>query len=268
MLAVTSLGEAQRYDINSAELQTADTTPSVSNSGPDYTVPFTDATGRTFVAPTDASLKAAASMLVADPATNSWSLPYDTLSSNPAAYPGTMLVNTDLPMSGLSTAQANDYANLLRYAAGAGQAPGLGNGQLPPGYLPMTKANGLGVEVAYTLRAATDVAHQTGQVTPLVPGPGSPGDAVVAPGSVSALTSPLATSASAAASGSGSATGRPDSTAPISLAAGSKAVTPNVGVGLAGLVLPVVLGVGLLGALGSAVSFYGPSRPRRRGKRR
>ena len=70
------------------------------------------------------------------------------------AYPGIMLISTDVPTQGLPAADAKDYGELLSFEAGVGQTPGLGNGQLPDGYLPITKANGLSAMAAYTNAAA------------------------------------------------------------------------------------------------------------------
>ena len=58
-------------------------------------------------------------------------------------------------------------------------------GQLPPGYLPLTTANGLGGLAAYTLAAAADVAAQNGQVPPLTSPSGSSSDGQVSSPSAS-----------------------------------------------------------------------------------
>ncbi|MEU6013668.1 hypothetical protein ABZ826_06230 [Streptomyces sp. NPDC047515] len=42
--------------------------------------------------------------------------------------------------TGTGAAERKDYASLIRYAAGAGQDPGVSPGQLPPGYAPLPKA--------------------------------------------------------------------------------------------------------------------------------
>ena len=63
--------------------------------------------------------------------------------------------------------EAAQYGQYLAFAAGTGQAQGPAVGQVPAGYLPMTTADGLGAEVAYTQAAATDVTKQNGQVPPL-----------------------------------------------------------------------------------------------------
>ncbi|MFE4537281.1 hypothetical protein ACFRKB_19710 [Streptomyces scopuliridis] len=55
------------------------------------------------------------------------------------AYPLTAVVYAMAPVDQPVDAR-QDYARLIRYAAGAGQTQGLTPGELPPGYAPMTKA--------------------------------------------------------------------------------------------------------------------------------
>ncbi len=148
MIGITPLADNQRYDLQAAALQT---------------------TSGTFVAPDNTTLQAATSLLQPDVASGSWPIPYDAFetSAGAAAYPGTMIVYAAVPTTGLPTSDAQDYSTLLKFAATSGQTPGLGVGQLPPGYLPMTAANGLGALAAYTEAAAADVAAQNGQVPSL-----------------------------------------------------------------------------------------------------
>src|SRR5947209_1194540 len=165
MLGVTSLGEASRYQLDTASLQTQVAKGALAK--------FTSADGRTFVAPTDASLQAAAKLLVPDTATQTWQIPSDAIRTRPegaVAYPATMVVYTEVPTRGLSSTDASRYAQFLKFAAADGQSPGTATGQLPPGYLPMTPANGLGTLAAYTRTAADAVAAQSGKVPPIVPG--------------------------------------------------------------------------------------------------
>jgi hypothetical protein len=148
----------------------------VASSAPDT---FTDATGRSFVGPTNASLRAAAGELVPDDTAGIWRLPYGSpvgAGSSATAYPGAMLVSTAIPTKDLPASEASDYAKFLQFAAGAGQTPGGGNGQLPDGYLPLTSANGLGDQQHYTEVAAQYVAAQNSKVPDLtnpkpLPGP-------------------------------------------------------------------------------------------------
>jgi hypothetical protein len=154
MIGITPLADSQRYLLQTAALET---------------------TTGTYVAPSSTSLKAATSLLTPDPTTGTWPIPYNTFqtAAGASAYPGTMIVYAAIPTTGLPTTDAKDYATLLRFAATTGQTPGPGVGQLPPGYLPLTAADGLSALADYTLAAATDVAAQNGQVPALVPAPPS-----------------------------------------------------------------------------------------------
>lgn len=245
ILGVTSLGDAHRYDLQSAALQSQSTVS-------DFGVTFGDAAGRTFVAPTPDSLKSAAAMLVMDPSTNTWTMPYDKLASDPAgahAYPGTMIINADVPTSGLSAVNAGDYAKLLRFAAGVGQSPGTGNGQLPDGYLPMTAADGLAKQIDYTLRSAAAVQAQKGTVPPLIPVPGMPviGTPPAAPGGSSAGA--VSSNPVGLATGSTTASNRGSSPSGNASPVADRAKTPSLNSGLAQALLPTLIGGGLLAAL-------------------
>jgi hypothetical protein len=156
MVGITPLADDDRYDLQTAALQT---------------------TPGTFVAPNNTTLQAATNLLQPDQLSGTWPVPYNQLESavGAAGYPGTMVVYAAVPTSGLPAAAAADLSALLTFAAGAGQTPGEGVGQLPPGYLPITAANGLGGLAAYTLAAATDVAAQNGQVPPLTAASGGSG---------------------------------------------------------------------------------------------
>lgn len=156
MLGITPLADDARYNLRAASLET---------------------TSGTFVSPTDTSLEVATSLLQPDTTTHIWTLPYDEFHTSTAssAYPGTMVVYAAVPTSGLTATTAHDVATFLKFAATTGQTTGSGVGQLPPGYLPLTAADGLGGLSAYTLAVANDVAAQNGQVPPLVPSSGSPG---------------------------------------------------------------------------------------------
>jgi hypothetical protein len=154
MIGITPLADDERYDLQTASLQT---------------------TSGTFVPPSNASMEAATNLLQPDPTSGTWPITYKQFetAAGSAAYPGTMVVYAAVPTSGLPAAAATDYAALLTFAAGPGQTPGEGVGQLPPGYLPLTGADGLGGLAAYTVAAAADVAAQNGQVPPLTSASGS-----------------------------------------------------------------------------------------------
>jgi hypothetical protein len=155
LIAITPLADDYRYQLRPAALQTSD---------------------GTFVLPTTTAMRDAVAFLKPDEASGTWPVPYEKYESSPSAagaYPGTMVVYAAVPTQGLAAQSAQDYSELLRFAAASGQVPGLEVGQVPPGYLPLTKANGLGALASYTTAAAADVAAQNGKVPPLVPTSGS-----------------------------------------------------------------------------------------------
>ena len=166
MLGITPLADDQRYNLQTAALQT---------------------TSGSFVVPSNTSLAAVAPLLKPDNTTGTWPIPYSTFqtSAGASAYPGTMIVYAAVPTSGLSPTDAADYASLLKFAVSTGQTPGTGVGQLPPGYLPLTQADGLGALANYTLAAAADIAAQNGQIPPVTPS---------APGGSASISSTTTTS--------------------------------------------------------------------------
>ncbi len=147
------MSEASRFNLNVASLET-------SSSITDYTAKFTGAAGRNFVEANDGSLKAAVDLFTPDSTTGTWATPYAKLRTVSSAYPGTMVVYADVPTTGLSSDDATDLSELLTFAVSDGQTEGFADGQLPPGYLPLTSANGLSAMIDYTNAAAADVLAQ------------------------------------------------------------------------------------------------------------
>jgi len=89
--------------------------------------------GTTCISPDTAAVTAAVTNATADSA--------GLLQVNPAnpgsgAYPLTQIVYAAVPTN-QSAAALTDYASLISYAVGNGQAPGAAAGDLPPGYLPL-----------------------------------------------------------------------------------------------------------------------------------
>jgi hypothetical protein len=159
VLGLTSLADSARYALDTAALQTT-----VAAGTP---AKFTNDTGRTFVSPTDAGLRAAGRLLTPDVKAGLWDLPVArivTQDAAKAAYPGAMVVYAAVPTLGLPATDAKAYSALLSWAATTGQTPGTTNGTLPPGYLPLTAANGFQSLASYTALAATAVAEQKGAV--------------------------------------------------------------------------------------------------------
>jgi hypothetical protein len=150
MLGITPLADNDIYGLQAAQLQT---------------------TPGTFVGPTTAALESTASLLRPDGSTGTWPIPYSAFETTAGqnAYPGTMVVYAAVPTQGLTASDATDMGEVLQFAATTGQQQGTGVGQLPPGYLPLTQADGLGALAAYTKAAVADVTAQNGQIPPLVP---------------------------------------------------------------------------------------------------
>ncbi|MGI8666063.1 MAG: hypothetical protein ACR2N4_08535, partial [Jatrophihabitans sp.] len=193
ILGVTSLADARRYGLNTAALQSG-------SSITDYRQKFGSGAGRRFVTATDSSLRSAAALLrFADDAAG-WPVSYDSLRgpSGVAAYPGFMLVYLDIPTVGLPVADAQAYAALLRFLAGAGQVSGGGSGPLPDGYLPLNAANGLGALAAYTLKAVATVSAQAGAGTSNRPATRPTGGSTSASNGAAGGARPGGSSASAA----------------------------------------------------------------------
>jgi hypothetical protein len=159
VLGLTSLADSARYALDTAALQTTVAAGTAAK--------FTNDTGRTFVSPTDAGLRSAGQLLTPNVKAGLWDLPIArivTQDAAKAAYPGAMVVYAAVPTLGLPATDAQAYSALLRWAATTGQTPGTTNGTLPPGYLPLTAANGLQSLASYTALAATAVAEQKGAV--------------------------------------------------------------------------------------------------------
>jgi hypothetical protein len=153
-----------------------------------------------------------------------------------------MVVYANVLTRGLPAKDAREFGALIRYMAGSGQTSGTAVGQLPAGYLPLTKANGLAALAAYAQRVASAVSAQTGAVPSLTPttsggsgtgsgGAGSGGSGVPGGGPTTSGPSP-------------GGTGSPSST-PIPSSSGINAVslgtTGALDVGAGGLVLPALL---------------------------
>lgn len=161
VLGLTSLSSARRYNLRTAALQTTSSVKADQE--------FTSAAGRTFVTPSDASLKAAAQLLTPDPDAGQWHFDHAALATEDgaAAYPGAVPIYTAIPTEGLTATTAERMARFLCYSGSDGQSPGRRNGQLPAGYLPLTTSNGMGDQARYLGQAVTAVRAQKGDVPSL-----------------------------------------------------------------------------------------------------
>jgi hypothetical protein len=152
LLAITDTAWAARYGLQTASLSRAgDDTASRSFVAPDQ--PAALIAGQRGMVPSQVP-----EVLQTNPAT-----------SDPSAYPLTMLTYAATTPRSLDTAARSDYASFVTYAAGPGQTPGVQPGQLPPGYAPLPA----------DLRAQATVAAQliqTGDPAPPASSTASPGD--------------------------------------------------------------------------------------------
>lgn len=118
MLGIVSTGDARRLDLAEASLETA---------------------GRTYVGPSNASM--ARAVRLAEPSASAEELftldMADVVKAR--AYPGTMIVYTVARTANLPQEDADKVEQFIEVATSEGQKAGFGNGELPEGYLPITR---------------------------------------------------------------------------------------------------------------------------------
>jgi len=188
------------------------------------------------VGPTQASVEAAVSDMKTNP--DGITQYFDYASTDPAAYPLTMVDYAMVPTCGLSHAEASAIADFLTKAATTGQTQGEAPGDLAPGYYPLT-AN----QKAQTLTAARQVKAQTCKSPP----PDHSVDGNPPASDTSASTSPDNTPA-----GHSSPSASPSSIRQAKTAAfGQKSADS----GLAGLLLVLAIIVGVLLVLGGPAAW-------------
>ncbi|MCW2764313.1 MAG: hypothetical protein JWO11_272 [Nocardioides sp.] len=238
MLGVVSLGDAARYGLRSAALETSK---------------------GSYVEPDDAGLSAAIGLTKQKSKYQPFTLDQAAVKQSARAYPGTMVVYTAARLQNLDKADAAKVAQFIRVSTSEGQRQGSGNGELPDGYLPI-RSSGVtralrtsALEVADAVAAQKAPAPAPTDVPTDLPGTGSgePGPTSGAPGS----GNPQGAQPSAAPSPSASPS------APVT--AIDMPATQPVSSNLAGGMLPLLL---LLGGLGFVVAtglrFFVPM-PRR-----
>ncbi|MEO6511563.1 MAG: hypothetical protein ABIO16_11275 [Nocardioides sp.] len=116
MLGITSLGDAARYGLRSAALETKP---------------------GTFVAPTETSLAAAVQLAQQKKPGEPFVIDQKDVRKDGHAYPGTMIVYTAAKLAGLDQGDADKVAQFVKVSIHEGQVLGGGNGELPEGYLPI-----------------------------------------------------------------------------------------------------------------------------------
>lgn len=118
LLGIVSLGDAERYGLHQAALET---------SGGQYVEPSGDAMA--------AAIRLAEQKKTYGP----FILTQEELVRAKNAYPGTMIVYTAARLQNLEQEQADQVASFVRIATREGQRVGRGNGELPDGYLPIRR---------------------------------------------------------------------------------------------------------------------------------
>jgi hypothetical protein len=144
--------------------------------------------GTSCVGPSTASLTAAVNSAKPD---SSGLLQVNPASPGAGGYPMTQVVYAAVPTNQPATA-LNDYADLIAFAAGAGQTPGAASGDLPPGYLPLPASlQTQAMAVVAQLRASASPspsASSTGSATSQAP-TGTGTTSLTPSGSAGALSS-------------------------------------------------------------------------------
>ena len=111
-----------------------------------------------YVEPTDAAMAAAVKDMTK---TSAGTLQTNYTTTDPAAYPMTMVIYAIVPTGGISKAKAASIAKFLDFVATSGQTTGAAPGELPAGYLPLPESLR-----QQTLKAATEVLDQVGNPKP------------------------------------------------------------------------------------------------------
>jgi hypothetical protein len=216
--------------------------------------------GKACVAPSTASVTTALNSATKDRA--------GLLQVNPArpgngGYPLVQVTYAAVPTS-QSAAALGDYANLIAYAAGQGQTPGVAPGDLPPGYLPLPASlKNQAQAVVARLRA---IAHPTppptrshsptppsgsGSPTPSSPGSATPASTTPQPSSSQPGASPSQPSPTAGATASTPGLAISPPSAQLTGTA-----TPGQGVGgIRWVLLAVVLAGAVSAALGAVLRY-------------
>ena len=237
MLGLVSLGDAARYGLRTAALETRK---------------------ESFVAASDASLAAAVKLAHQGKRYQPFEIDQSDLRASRSAYPGTMIVYTAARLRNLPQEDADKVAQFIKVSTGEGQRAGTGNGQLPAGFLPISRKGVTADLYASAQEVATAVEEQrpapaeeptdAGSDAPVTGG----GDPVpVAPSAPPSAEAPSAVAAPAAVPPASA------ETTPVAMPA-TEAISSRAASG----VVPSLLIIGLVGiAIASLLRFLA-QRPR------
>lgn len=154
MLGIVSLGDAARYGLRSAQLETKP---------------------GTFVGPTNRSLSAAVQLMEQSKKYYPFVLDQADVRKSATAYPGTMVVYTAARLQNLAQDDADKVASFVRISTSEGQQPGSGNGQLPEGFLPISKSGPTAKLYGSAQETADAIEAQKEPATEPTEGPDAPG---------------------------------------------------------------------------------------------
>lgn len=250
MLGLVTVGDAQRYGLTTASLQAA----------PGH-----------YVGATDAGMRSALALATKTSGMHPFDLTQATIRTSTSAYPGTMVVYTAAKTSGLSATEAKDVSQFIKVSSTEGQKPGRGNGQLAAGYVPIADSGVTKALYAQAQQVAAAVAAQkapstnpssppssstgpssapTGAVTtpPGSTGPGTTGGVTTPGGATPVGAAPSGSVPSAGPSPSGSAPSPSTAAAPT---ATTTAATEPVSSTTGGVLLLVLIGIGVVAAIGT-----------------
>ena len=235
MLGIVSLGDAARFGLRAAALETK---------------------RGTYVAPTSRSLSAAVSLMEQSKQHHPFVLDQADVRKSRAAYPGTMVVYTAARLQNLAEEDAAKVASFIRIATTEGQRPGSGNGQLPAGFLPIERTGVTG-KLFRSAQETADAIEEQQEPKPPTDGNGSDGGTDGGSGPVDPPGLP----------GGGTPDQGPDPSAEPTPPAEPVAMPPTEAVSsnLAGGLLPLLILLGTIGCLVTlALRLAGPVARRRR----
>jgi hypothetical protein len=151
MLGLVSLGDAARYGLRSAALETRP---------------------GTYVAPSNHSLSAAIALTTQSKRYYPFALDQADVRKSGTAYPGTMVVYTAARLQNLAQEDADKVAQFIRISTTEGQKQGSGNGELPAGFLPIERTGA----TAKLYRSAQETADAIEAQKAPKPGPDDGGN--------------------------------------------------------------------------------------------
>jgi hypothetical protein len=227
MLGLVSLGDAARFGIRTAALETKP---------------------GTYVGASEKSLSAAIALSKQGKRAHPFVLDQGVVRRSATAYPGTMVVYTAARTQNLGKDDAGKVAQFIRVSTSEGQRTGSGNGELPGGFLPIQRTGVTAKLYAAAQDAADAIAAQKEQ------GPGQPDDGGDdGGGRPSVEPPPGADEPPGVPDGDEPSTAAEPSTAPSAApTAVDMPATAPVGSDLAGGLLPLLI---LLGAIGCVATI-------------